>query len=206
MWPIINIDKHHVKASVSRGLQPRRPGCSLNRSKRGAWEAAEHRDAVLFPSPGRLPRRLAFEKTAKQQLNVTKSHQRGKARERAWRAGRKYNIWRLPAAAQWSGIKKTRYLNSEQFLSFPSLLYAGQRGKVQQPVNLLNVSSRNKVALSALSAPLPRSPFPYRGDTERSIKKHHLLFLQETLFPHSGPYCWYFHSCRFDLCRFEMNF
>lgn len=161
-----------MKASASRGLQPRTPGCSLNRSKRGAWEAAQHRDVVPFPSPGRLPRRLAFEKTAKQQLNVTKSHRRGKARERAWRAGRKYNIWRLPAAAQWSGIKKTRYLNSEQFLFFPPLppLRWAVRKSAAGSQSFECFIKKQSCPLSFLSRPPPFS-FPIsRGHTEEHKK------------------------------------
>lgn len=55
------------------------------------------------------------------------------------RVRRKYNIWRLPAAVQWSGIKETCYLNCKQFFSFTR-----RGGKVQQAVNPLSLSSSNQ--------------------------------------------------------------
>lgn len=96
--------------------------------------------AVL--SPKRLTqclRVLVYERTAKQQLYVINSHLREKERKQAGRVRRKYNIRRLPAAAQWSGIKKTCYLNCEHFLSF-----ARRQGIVQQAVSLLSLSSSNQ--------------------------------------------------------------
>lgn len=153
-------------------------GCRLD------WEAAEHRDAVPFPSPGRLPRRLAFEKTAKQQLNVTKSRRRGKARERVWRAGRKYNVWRLPAAAQWSGIKKTRYLNSEQFLFFPppsSTLGSEEKCSRQSIFWMFHQETKLPSQLSLPPTPVLLS---HIAGTQRGAQKN-TTYSFNTHFPHT---------------------
>lgn len=94
---------------------------------RSPWEA------------GRRVRALLFGRIAERRLYVINSHLREKEREQGGSGGRKCNIGRLPAAAQWSGIKKTCYLNCKEKCSRQSVFGAYH----QVP----------KVALSAFSTP-----------------------------------------------------
>lgn len=133
-----------------------RPGCApytilyTVKYSQAAWRPiVQHWIAGPFPAPPQRSRGLVFERMAKQQLYVTNSHPREKESKQAGRVRRKYNIWRLPAAAQWSGIKKPCYLNCKQFFSLHQAARKSAAGS--QSFELIIKSPK---LLSQLSRPL----------------------------------------------------
>lgn len=130
-------------------------------SSQAAWRPGSHTAGSHFPVLGgqhKVPGALCMRRQQSSSFMSLKAIGEKRRAGQAASVRRKCNIWGLSAAVQWSGIRKTCYLNSKRFFSF-----TGQQGKVQQAVNLSSLSSSNQSC--SLSSPDPSFSFESQTHT-----------------------------------------